>query len=458
MAATATTAGPSLGTALGLTDQPRVVTSASPPYAIVHTNKAWCEATGFTFLDVVGKTCTCLQGPATEGLALRELHAALAERQPCSSELVNYRRDGTPFRCRIRIEMVRGGSHWMGTLETVEPIEDGSVASLPRTAAEVAPRPPLAPVTYAEAGNAHGENACKRTRRADKVRLADVLAETTRPVVLCDKDFPHVITHPNQPWLEMCGYSLEEVEGLTNRILTGPETDGACIASLLQCVRRVEPSVQTVVNYKKGGVRFVNQVRTLPVYDEQDELAAFMSMLHEVDESHLEPVGGVGGGRSPNPNPGVAHLWTALQLKCEALVPLGGASGAAREEAVKALLTNHMAVLADMTNPAPSPSQPHLARVAAGVRPYADQALREVCRRLLGALHGAHHRGILDERLAPSHPLRAAQQLAWAEAADYLGSRIQTQPHASGRAADMSEAAGAAMRAVLREVADEARA
>ena len=59
----------------------------------------------------------------------------------------------------------------------------------------------------------------------------------------------------------VAGYTMEEVEGLTNKILTGPETDPEKIDALLGCVRRQEPSIQTVVNYKKGGVRFVNQVR-----------------------------------------------------------------------------------------------------------------------------------------------------------------------------------------------------
>ena len=33
---------------------------------------------------------------------------------------------------------------------------------------------------------------------------------------------------------------------------------------------------------KKGGLRFVNQVRTMPVFNEDDDIAAFMSMMHEI--------------------------------------------------------------------------------------------------------------------------------------------------------------------------------
>ena len=74
----------------------------------------------------------------------------------------------------------------------------------------------------------------------------------------------------------------QEVEGLTNAVLTGPETDAEVLRELMNCVRRCEPSTQTLVNYKKGGVRFVNQVKVSPVYDENDRLAAFMAKLTEV--------------------------------------------------------------------------------------------------------------------------------------------------------------------------------
>ncbi|MEC8263854.1 MAG: hypothetical protein VX017_11190, partial [Pseudomonadota bacterium] len=58
----------------------------------------------------------------------------------------------------------------------------------------------------------------------------------------------------------------------------------AAVERLLACVRREETASETLVNYKKGGVRFVNQLTVAPLYDENDDLAAFMGMLREVDE------------------------------------------------------------------------------------------------------------------------------------------------------------------------------
>jgi PAS domain S-box-containing protein len=279
---------PSLADALSLTQEARVVTQAAPPWRIVHISKAWSELTGWRFTEVVGRTCALLQGEGTDVAGLAELHTALSVHEHASTTLINYTRDGMPFRCILNCELVEGGSHFCATIKGT-PIVDGSVAPLRApanreaiAAAAARAATPIGPVSYVER-----QRGQRMKRSLGKVRLADALANTTDPLVLCTKDYPHVIMHPNQPWLEMCGYALEEVEGLTNKILTGPETDTAALERLNACVRREEDASETLVNYKKGGVRFVNQLRVFPVYDENDELAAFMSMLHEVDNLPL---------------------------------------------------------------------------------------------------------------------------------------------------------------------------
>jgi PAS domain S-box-containing protein len=230
----------------------------------------------------VGKTCKFLQGPGTQQAALKALHTAVREQRKVTISLINYRQDGQPFRNVVECSPVRGGSHFYATL-TGTPITDGSVAPIMRPSSEVIPesgRPVLEPVCYA------GRHVNKRPKRTlDKMQLLHALANNDDPIVICSKEYPHVITHPNQAWLDMCGYSLEEVEGMTNSILTGPETDAAAIARIVKNAKQEKPSCETIVNYKKGGVKFLNQVQIKPLYDENDELAAFMSMLTEVDES-----------------------------------------------------------------------------------------------------------------------------------------------------------------------------
>ena len=105
---------------------------------------------------------------------------------------------------------------------------------------------------------------------------------TTDAVVLTQPFPPYAITHVNQPWCEMCGYTAEEVQGQSNAILQGPETDQHLLEDLMSSVARGEPTSATLINYKKGGTKFVNQVQVMPVYNDNDELEQFMAMLNEI--------------------------------------------------------------------------------------------------------------------------------------------------------------------------------
>ena len=193
----------SLEDAISLSSAARVVTNAAG--TILHTNRAWHEITGFAFLDAVGKGCDILHGPGTAGPALEKLHRALLVREPCSTVLVNYTKDGMPFRNHLHYEPVSDGEHWVATINKAEPISDGSVSAVQRNAELMASQAPLAPVNYADPEQyMHARKRARRTTK--KLRLADVLGESTDPIVLCSAEYPHVIMHPSTPWTEPMGH------------------------------------------------------------------------------------------------------------------------------------------------------------------------------------------------------------------------------------------------------------
>ena len=92
-----------------------------------------------------------------------------------------------------------------------------------------------------------------------------------------------------------------------------------------------------------------------------------------------------------------------------------------REAAAKRLIANHDAVLYDVTHPKPL-TQANLARLSEKARPYVDEVLREVTRRLLGRRPGSSE---LEVRIDPSN---RAQGTAWIGTVQYLEARIQANP------------------------------
>ena len=68
-----------------------------PDNPIIFVNQAFLELTGYERAEVIGRNCRFLQGAHTERAKVAELHDAVAEVRPQFTELLNYRKDGSPF-------------------------------------------------------------------------------------------------------------------------------------------------------------------------------------------------------------------------------------------------------------------------------------------------------------------------------------------------------------------------
>lgn len=93
-----------------------MVTEASvleePGPRIVFVNEAFTEMTGYSAEEAVGHSPRFLQGPETSRVQLDRIRQALEACQSCSAELVNYRKDGTPYWVELNLAPVRNdGGH-----------------------------------------------------------------------------------------------------------------------------------------------------------------------------------------------------------------------------------------------------------------------------------------------------------------------------------------------------------
>ena len=84
--------------ALQMTRMPMIITDPrQDDNPIVFANKAFLDLTGYEESEIVGRNCRFLQGTDTDREAVRALRSAVAAREAISIEILNYRRDGTPF-------------------------------------------------------------------------------------------------------------------------------------------------------------------------------------------------------------------------------------------------------------------------------------------------------------------------------------------------------------------------
>ena len=93
-----------------------VITEAEPVDLpgprILFCNRAFTETTGYTADEVLGRSPRILQGPATDPAARAKLRAAFAAWQPVTVEMLNYRKDGSPFWVELSIVPVANEAGW----------------------------------------------------------------------------------------------------------------------------------------------------------------------------------------------------------------------------------------------------------------------------------------------------------------------------------------------------------
>jgi len=74
-----------------------------PGPRIVFANPTFTLITGYDASEVIGKSPRILQGPETSPIARRQIREALTAWRPVVAELVNYKKDGTPFWVELSI-------------------------------------------------------------------------------------------------------------------------------------------------------------------------------------------------------------------------------------------------------------------------------------------------------------------------------------------------------------------
>jgi PAS domain S-box-containing protein len=74
---------------------------------LVYANDSFLRLTGYSLKEVIHRNCRFLQGPQTNPQDLEYIRQALRAGTPHTVELLNYRKDGTPFWNRLTISPIR---------------------------------------------------------------------------------------------------------------------------------------------------------------------------------------------------------------------------------------------------------------------------------------------------------------------------------------------------------------
>ncbi len=128
--------------------------------------------------------------------------------------------------------------------------------------------------------------AVERHHSRRNLRLLERSVEgSINGVAIADANRPDApIVYVNPAFRRMSGYSEEEVLGRNCRFLQGSETDPAAVERIRQQLSRGEDVHVTLLNYRKDGTPFWNDLYIAPVRDAQERITHYVGMQNDVSE------------------------------------------------------------------------------------------------------------------------------------------------------------------------------
>lgn len=105
---------------------------------------------------------------------------------------------------------------------------------------------------------------------ADRSQPAMIAVERTRmPMVVSDaRQAGQPIVLANPAFLQLSGYADHEALGRNCRFLQGPDTDPATVAAIRAALKDGREGSFEILNYRKDGSAFWNQLLISPIRDE----------------------------------------------------------------------------------------------------------------------------------------------------------------------------------------------
>ena len=116
-------------------------------------------------------------------------------------------------------------------------------------------------------------------------QLVAAITNLTSGVVITDPRAPdNPIISANPAFSAMTGYSAEEVLGLNCRFLQGPDTDPAARDAMREAIAEQRPFKGELLNYRKDGTPFWNELAINPVFDLTGQCVSFVALQTDVTE------------------------------------------------------------------------------------------------------------------------------------------------------------------------------
>jgi len=132
----------------------------------------------------------------------------------------------------------------------------------------------------------------QRRKDEEHLRLLEACVSRLNDVILITEADPkpgtgHPIVFVNSAFERVTGYTLAEALGRSASMLHGPETSREELARIREALKKWEPVRSEVLNYRKNGEPFWNEITIVPVADEKGWYTHWVSIQRDITQQKL---------------------------------------------------------------------------------------------------------------------------------------------------------------------------
>ncbi|XKH61535.1 EAL domain-containing protein [Halomonas sediminis] len=125
----------------------------------------------------------------------------------------------------------------------------------------------------------------RKQAEASRRLLERGIQATPNGIVMADASKPDMpLVYVNEAFCTLSGYPPEEVLGRNCRLLQGPDTDAASVATIQQAIARCDRVDTTLLNYRKNGSTFWNRLSLSPVLDDQGFCTHYIGTQQDITQ------------------------------------------------------------------------------------------------------------------------------------------------------------------------------
>lgn len=228
-------------------NQHALVSETDGSGVIRHVNEKFCEVSGFSRQELIGRDHRVTNSGMTPE-ALADMWRTISRGETWHGNICNRARDGRLF--------------WVQT--TIVPWSDNNSARYRYYSVRT-------DITY-----------LKEVERTLSLR-GQAIEAATNGITLADMSQPdYPMVEVNSAFERMTGYERTELIGHNCRFLQAGAAQHDKTAEIRQAMAESRPIATVLLNYRKDGTPFWNELRLSPIFDDTGEVTHYLGIQHDV--------------------------------------------------------------------------------------------------------------------------------------------------------------------------------